>query len=483
MDHAPEGVDLWRLTLQHSPIGVALVGLDGKLLLVNRSLCELMGYQPEELEQLSVDVLTHPDDRDANRDVLDEAVASGVDSYRVRRRYIHADGHLVPCDVSVALVRDQDGQPLYLVSQLLDISEQEEAERRMQAANAELEAIFDTVNVGLLLIDSEGRYARMNPRHEETLALPFPDGHGGEAGQLGEVYTLDGRRMTRDEMPSTRAARGEEFDDYTYWAGDDTHRRAFSTSARQVRGPAGEFQGAALAYQDVTDLISAMRVKDEFVSSVSHELRTPLTTVLGYLEMLADRDDLPPDVAHQIGIAERNAQRLLGLVTDVLHVARAGAGHLVVNRVRTDLAAVVNESTESVRPLMARSGLTMSVRIEGRPICDVDDQRICQVIDNLVSNAAKYTPAGGSVEIRLRNDGDWAELEVADTGMGIPPDELAHIFDPFFRGGRVLAEQISGTGLGLNVVTSILAAHGGEISAESVVGEGSTFRVRLPRSG
>ena len=126
-------------------------------------------------------------------------------------------------------------------------------------------------------------------------------------------------------MPTYRAAHGEEFDDYTYWVGDDpATRAAFSASARQVRGPDGEPLGAALAYQEITDLMRAMKVKDEFVSSVSHELRTPLTSVLGYLELLRERDDLPADVIAQLRVIQRNAHRLQMLLSDLLLFAQMG---------------------------------------------------------------------------------------------------------------------------------------------------------------
>ena len=484
----PDGGELWRLTLQHSPVGMTVVGLDGRLLMVNRALCEMLGYEAAELRQRGFQEITHPDDLDADLEHFRLALDGVIDSYRLRKRYLHADGHAVWGDLSVALVRGPAGEPLHFVSQILDVSEQQQYEQRLSEANDELErerqalaAIFDTVNVGLLLIDREGRYERMNRRHQETMSLPFPDGHAGEAGQLGHVYLPDGRPMTAEEMPSSRAARGEEFDDYTYWVGPDPgDRAAFSTSARQVRGPAGERRGAALAYQEITDLMRAMRVKDQFVSSVSHELRTPLTTVLGYLELLGDRTDLPADAAAQIRIAHRNTERLLSLVADVLHVARAGAGHLVLTRRTTDLTGLVGEAIQATAPMA--DGCQVHLRLDAADglVADVDASRIRQVVDNLVSNAVKYSEPGDTVTVGLRRSGDAVELDVADTGIGIPPEEVEHVCEPFFRGGRVMERQISGTGLGLNIVTSIVAAHGGTLSVESEVGRGSLFRVRLP---
>ena len=236
--------------------------------------------------------------------------------------------------------------------------------------------------------------------------LPFPSGHVGEAGQLGHVYQLDGKTlMSKEDMPSYRAVQGEEFDDYSYWVGQDPRtRRAFSTSARQVRGPAGEKLGAALAYQDITELMRAMQVKDEFVSSVSHELRTPLTSLLGYLEILCEHDDLPDDVISQLQVMQRNALRLRTLLSDLLHVGEADEGGLQVERAPMDLVDVVREAVEASRPVADKCDMTLELETPDHLCVVADEQRIRQVVDNLISNAIKYTGAGGSVSVVLRGD-------------------------------------------------------------------------------
>ena len=474
MDGSAESEDLWRLMLQHSPIGMTVVAPDGRLLMVNRALCEMLGYAAEELTQHGFQELTHPDDLDADLALYHRTLDGEIDSYRMRKRYLHADGRLVWGDLSVALVRDAAGQPLHFISQILDVTEQQENEER-------LEAIFETVNVGLLLIDAEGRYERMNRRHRDTMHMPFPDGHAGEAGQLGEVYHLDGRVMAREEMPSYRATQGEEFDDYTYWVGSDPARRqAFSTSARQVRGSAGERRGAALAYQEITDLVRAIQVKDEFVASVSHELRTPLTSVLGHLELLSERDDLSAEVAAQLEVVQRNAGRLQALLADLLLVGQVTDGTLELLPAQVDLAAVVHDAVEATRVSADRKGVAVRVDVPDRLVVLADGQRLRQVLDNLLSNAVKYSRSGDTVGVLLRGTEDGVELEVADTGMGIAADEVEQVFTRFFRGGHAMAQQVPGTGLGLSIVSSIVDAHGGTVTVESELGMGSTFRVVLP---
>ena len=484
-----EAADLWRLMLQHSPIGMAVVSPDGRLLTVNRSLCEMLGYSEEALLRLGFQDLTHADDLDADLALFGQTLAGEIDSYRLAKRYLHADGRVVWGDLSAPRAGGRAGargffNPLGLEVTLLGYKElgllaaTAEVERERQT----LEAIFETVSVGLLLIGPDGSYQRMNRRHAETMSIPFPQGHEGTAGQPGEVYLIDGKTpMPREAMPSYRATRGEEFDDYTYWVGGDpATRAAYSTSARQVRGPSGEPLGAALAYQEITDLVRAIRVKDEFVASVSHELRTPLTSVLGHLELLGERDDLSEEVAAHLRVVQRNTQRLQALLADLLLIGELADGTLRLQAAPVDLAALVVEAVEASEVSAERRGVDVRVESPDRLLVTADWLRVRQVLDNLITNAIKYSHSGGSVVVTLRRDGEDVTIEVADTGMGIAADELDHVFGRFFRGDRAVAEHVPGTGLGLSIVSSIVSAHGGTVDVESEPGRGTTFRVVLP---
>lgn len=352
-----------------------------------------------------------------------------------------------------------------------------EHQRRMS------DAILGTVDVGLVLLDSLGAYQTMNRRHEDFIRLAFPDGHEGRAGQLGRVYAADGQTaLSRDDMPSRRAANGEEFDDCRIWVGDDPFtRRALSVSARTVRGAHGEFAGAALAYKDVTDFMKAMRVKDEFVASVSHELRTPLTSIVGYVDLLRERDDLHPEQAGQLDVVARNTDRLRRLVADLLHTAQVDDGPLHVVRTPTDLSGVVRDSVEAASPAAKAKSIELRTNIPDTLEVCVDAQRIAQVVDNLVSNAIKYTPDGGTVEVVLGPDADRFELCVADTGIGIEAVDRERLFTRFFRARHAEEHSVQGVGLGLSITKSIVEGHGGRIEVESEVGRGSVFRVRIPR--
>ncbi|MGZ6748791.1 MAG: histidine kinase dimerization/phospho-acceptor domain-containing protein, partial [Nocardioides sp.] len=230
-----------------------------------------------------------------------------------------------------------------------------EHQRRVAAA------ILDTVDVGLVLLDAAGAYESMNKRHADFIRLAFPDGHQGRAGQVGLVFHEDGTTPVRaEEMPSYRASRGEEFDDCRIWCGDDpVTRRALSVSARSVRDGDGRFTGAALAYKDVTDFMRALRVKDDFVASVSHELRTPLTSIMGYVNILLETDEVHGEPRRQLEVVARNSDRLRRLVSDLLHTARFDVEPLTVVRQPSDLSRIVRDALEAATPVATSSRVTI----------------------------------------------------------------------------------------------------------------------------
>lgn len=344
------------------------------------------------------------------------------------------------------------------------------------------DAILDTVDVGLVLLAADGGYRAINRRHQDFLTLAFPEGHEGQSGQVGDVYDADGTvPLTREQMPTYRASHGEEYDDVRMWVGaDPLTRRALSVSARRVRSDDGEFAGAALAYTDVTDFMRLLKVKDEFVQSVSHELRTPLTSIIGYVNILLERDDLPDDIHSQLEVVSRNTDRLYRLVADLLQTAKATAGPMHLDRTDTDLAAIVRDSVEAAGPGAEKAGIEVHVAAPESLMAMVDPQRMSQVVDNLVSNAIKYSHRGGLVQVSLGIDADRVELCVIDSGIGIAEADRDRLFNRFFRARHAEEQAIQGVGLGLSITKSIVESHGGRIEVESELGRGSVFRVRLP---
>jgi two-component system phosphate regulon sensor histidine kinase PhoR len=339
------------------------------------------------------------------------------------------------------------------------------------------DAILDTVDVGLVLLDEAGAVRTVNSRHQELMAQIYPQGR--DAASF--AFHLDGTTLLApEEVPERRAIDGEEFDGCLIWVGEDPlARHALSVSARSVRDDEGRLAGATLAYQDVTEFVRALRVKDEFVASVSHELRTPLTSIRGYLDLVLDQqEDVGEESRAFLRVAARNGERLQRLVADLLHTVQADAGSLHIVREPADLAAVVRDSVETAQSAAQAAGLSLSLEAPDQLWAVIDSQRMTQVVDNLVSNAIKYTQSG-SVAVTLAVE-DRVQIEVSDTGIGIDAMDREHLFTRFFRARHAQDQSIQGVGLGLSIIKTIVESHGGRIEVESQVGLGSRFQVRLP---
>ncbi len=482
---------MWQLTAEHSPVGMTLVSPDGLVLTANRALCAMLRCDETDLRGRSYALLTHESDRARHVALFDETIAGTRASYRLTKRCVRRDGTTLWGDLSAALLRTDSGEPRYVIGQLLDVTRQRDHEDELAEALEQIlrqrrtaQAILDTVGVGLLLIDRDGRFEESNKRHANLLKLAYPEGHLGVSGQLGAVFAADASTALRsEEMPTSRAARGDEFDDYRIWVGaDPLEQRALSVSARSMRDSEGGFDGAAMAYSDITDLMRAIRTRDAFLASVSHELRTPLASVIGYLELLVDHEDLSAGAARQVEAIQRNAGRLRGLVSDLLDSAQHRAGPVLLSRTPIDLSELVNEALLAALPSARQAGVSLDGTIENSLRADVDPGRVRQVVDNLVSNAVKYTDTGGTVAVRLRLAAGAGVIEVSDTGIGMDESDLEELFTPFFRTEAARERHTPGVGLGLGICEAIVVAHGGGIEVASVVDGGTTFTVTLPLS-
>jgi PAS domain S-box-containing protein len=222
------------------------------------------------------------------------------------------------------------------------------------------------------------------------------------------------------------------------------------------------------------------RLKDEFISLISHELRTPLTSILGYLELLRDEHGRGPETDHFVDVIDRNAQRLLRLVGDLLSLAGIQAGDMAIGFREADLADVAAGVVDKVRQEAERKHIDLTVSASAVPPFAMDPARIGQLIGHLLANAVKFTPSGGKVELRLGKRGGQAVISVTDTGIGIPRADRERIFERFYRTETVTRRAFPGTGLGLTITKAIVAAHHGTISVDSRVDRGSTFKVCLP---
>ncbi|MDF2050167.1 PAS domain-containing sensor histidine kinase [Arthrobacter sp. Cr_A7] len=340
-----------------------------------------------------------------------------------------------------------------------------------------LNTVLDTVHLGVLAVDADGHDILMNrkQRANHELARPKDIADPNESQLL--VFGPDRKTLVPvQERPVRRAVLGETFTDYLVWLGAEKEQRAFVTTARAMKDAEGKFAGSVIAFSDVTDLVNALTAKDDFVSSVSHEFRTPLTSILGYVEILLG--DEPEESQRQmLEIIRRNSERLLTLVSDLL---ASRNGQLIVTPHAVDVAELVRASVSSATPKAVASGVVLAAETPERLEAHVDGARISQVLDNLVSNAIKYSPDGGNVVVSLAQENGHLACRVTDTGMGMSPEDASEVFAKFFRTSSVRRTAIPGVGLGLPISKAIVEAHGGTIEVDSALGQGTTFTFRVP---
>ena len=245
---------------------------------------------------------------------------------------------------------------------------------------------------------------------------------------------------------------------------------------------AAELEEAArqLAEQN-TQLRELDHAKDEFVALVSHELRTPLTSIMGYLEMVLEEDAEPlSDGQRQfLTTVGRNVERLATLVNELLFLVQADAGRLQLTLAEADINELLAEATEAAQPAANAKQIELTLEAGRLAPAVCDRGRIAQLVDNLVSNAVKFTPQGGRVEVKAAQDGTAIALTVSDTGIGIPADELPRLFGRFFRASSATSNAIPGTGLGLAISQAIAEAHNSTITVQSTLAQGTTFRFLL----
>ncbi|NPC96738.1 cell wall metabolism sensor histidine kinase WalK [Nocardioides sp. zg-DK7169] len=343
-----------------------------------------------------------------------------------------------------------------------------------------VQAILDSVDAAILGYDRDGELILENSAAHELATRAGVDLTAPGNGRGHHVYSEDREMLVpADQRVLARAKRGEEVDPQTYWFGPPADQVAVMVSARQVRRRDGAPFVTVVVGWDVTEVLEAVRVREEFLTTVSHELRTPLTSILGYQELMAE--ELGPQeqrIAPMLATAQRNARVLLSRVMQLLEVA--GANDLQIRRRPMDVSALLRDALAKHRVAAEAAGLRLAAKVEPGVSAHLDPAAWEQLVDNLVSNAIKYTPAGGRVEVALEDVGDALAMHVVDTGIGMSRTEQERAFDRFYRTTAARDRAIQGLGVGLSIARQIVDAHGGEVFLSSTLGRGTSVTVRAP---
>jgi PAS domain S-box-containing protein len=422
------------------------------------------------------------------------AVRAGGARYEVEFRVRLPDG-------GIRWLRDQGevvqhGERRRLLGVTQDITERKRAELALADERDTLDALMTHLPDAVYVKDRGSRFRRVNPVTARHLGLDDPEAAVGKTDfdffpeVLARQYFADEQRVVATGEPILNKLEPQGLGEDAAW---------WLTSTVPLRNARDEVVGIIGAARDVTErrrleeelrtardrAEAGNRAKSEFLSTMSHELRTPMNAIIGYAHLLLDGLDGPltPEQEADIRRITEAGDRLLALIDDVLDLSSVEAGRLSVNPEPVALAGVVAAVRDDLWPAAAAKGLALeAVLPPDLPPVVADPVRLRQMLLNLAGNAVKFTERG-RVTLTARVAGDWIEIAVADTGIGIAPAALPAVFEAFRQADSGTARRFGGTGLGLAITRRLAQLHGGEVTAESVPGTGSTFTLRLPLGG
>lgn len=412
-------------------------------------------------------------------------IAEQQGSHRFEWDHLRKDGSVIPVEVSLTAVRTNGETHLHTIWR--DISHRRQAEKGLRDSEERFRGIFETIPDPVILARlDDGTIIDVNAAFTEASGIPRLEALGHNSLQLGLWRESGMRAAFREQLQAHGAVRNFEAD-FKIRCGQP---RTGLVSSRAI-----EVMGTAcmlIVIRDVTAqkvaeraLRDMNRIKSDFISTAAHELSTPLAAIIGFAELLLDPDgDLNLSEENRRislqGILERG-ESLNRMIHDFLDITRIESGlPIPVTPHDADLAALVRKTVEHYRLRETRHSFELILPEKtGRDTLEVDGDRIGQVVENLLSNAVKYSPLGGRITVSGRVLTDGWEISVADRGIGMTEEQLARVFDRFYRADDSNA-GVPGLGLGMSIVKHIVEAHGGTVRAESVLGEGTTVRVFIP---
>lgn len=291
--------------------------------------------------------------------------------------------------------------------------------------------------------------------------------------------------ITRDQaLTETLEAILEQREGKGEWVSQEIQvdARALRAISAPALGPEGDVMGTVTVLEDITPFKQLDQMKTDFVNMVAHELRSPLVSIRQLQSVILEGLTGPLNEKQEDYLSRgmNKIDALLGLINDLLDIAKIEAGKYEQHRVPTDLGNLINETVSLMEPRAEQQGIAITCDCQDLKPVQADPKNMEEVLNNLLSNAINYSPHGGTVSICARGLGEFMEIEITDTGVGIPEEELPKIFDKFYRVKHPETRKVIGTGLGLAIVKSVVEAHNGTIEVDSAPSRGSTFRIRLP---
>jgi PAS domain S-box-containing protein len=516
----------FRSVFDNAAVGISLAATNGQHMAVNQALCQMLGYTEDELQVLTFQEITHPDDLKVDLYYYQKLLSNEIDSFYIEKRFRHKNGQFIWGLMSVSIVRDSQNQPMYDIALIQNINELKTTQQELSQLNQELELriqqrtadlaesetrkqqILNAIPDLLLRLKQDGTcldcMLPLVPDKEAFVPIKHNISEVLSPSVLAEQLRVFNKAITTGEVQIYE----HKLQKYGAWVyeevrispcGDDEVLVLVrNISDRKHAEEALQLSNEKLIATN-KELERLTRLKDEFLATMSHELRTPLNAILGISEGLLEQvfGELNQRQQGSLKTIQKSGQHLLELINDILDVAKIEAGMFSLELTSVAIRYLCESSLSFVKHQATQKNIQLNLIIhhDVPTAIVIDERRMRQLLINLLSNAVKFTPKNGKVTLEAKlvnvainypavtsaeNFKTELNFSVSDTGIGISLEDIDRLFQPFVQIDSSLSRQYTGTGLGLNLVKKLAELHGGQVSVTSQVGEGSCFTVRLP---
>lgn len=469
----------FRAIFENSPLAIVLVGLDGKFIKANLSAIKLWGYSETELNKLTFINITHPDEKKRDNEEIKRLVSGKISHYDIEKRYIKKNKEIIFARTKVALIRDENRQPLYFITTIEDITEHKKYEEQIEKSEIKYSNLVESSVDGVIVIQ-DGKIKFVNKSLEKM-------GHynAGEVlnGNFLDLVAPESRKMVADIY--TRRMRGEKV---VNRYGFDILIKNDGFLSVEVNTSIIDYEGRPAAMAVIRDVSQAKqidKIKSEFISVASHQLRSPLTGIKWFSQLLVDQK-VGQLTEKQIDFIQQiydSNERMIRLVNDLLDVSHIETGQkFSIEKKPGNIINLINNviAEQKISSPKKNIAIELDKSCPGKFIFNFDGNKIYQVFSNLINNSIKYSAQNSKVIIGMYCTKNEVQFYVKDFGFGIPGNQKDRIFQKFFRADNIATISTDGTGLGLYIAKSIIEAHGGKIWFDSKQNKGTTFYFTLP---
>lgn len=468
-----------RSVLESSPDAITVTDLSGEIVDCNQETLNLHGFSSkgELIGKSALDLIAKDNRRRAAKNMEKTLKVDRVKN--IEYVCLTKDGREFPVELSASVLRDASGNPTHFIGITKDITKRKEAEEELRRSEERFRTLFEFAPDACVLFDTEGNFVDGNKAAEKLLGYTLEEVLGKNLFDLG-VFSHEDIECVLENLMKTANGQPSGPDEFVL------KRKDGDRISVETRTLPMNIEGRDMIYaiaRDITLRKQAEEAKDRLISNISHELRTPLTSIHGYVHFLLSgkMGEFSEEQKKALEIIAEESDRLRGLIDNFLDLMTIDAEGLKMDVNEISLPRVIDSLTSSMEMELEKKEISLSKDFSPDldPIVG-DEAKLRQALSNLLGNAIKFTPSGGAIQITAKKDDKAVVVEVADTGMGIVPEDLPHVFERFYQADSSSTRGFGGAGLGLAICKEIVEAHGGRIEVESEIGKGSVFRVVLP---